>query len=211
MDTLLTHQPHRRLNALTGEWVFVSPHRTQRPWQGKVEVVNSSKRPAHDANCYLCAGNLRANGERNPDYLTTYAFTNDFAAFKPEKPEGPASQDGLFSARAHAGTCRVLCFSPRHDLTLADLTPADIRCVIDLWIKESSELGKEWRWVQVFENKGELMGCSNPHPRTDKSGPATTCPMSQPRKTSGNGSGMPGIAGHCCSIMQSRNWPRGNG
>jgi UDPglucose--hexose-1-phosphate uridylyltransferase len=164
MDTLSTHQPHRRLNALTGEWVFVSPHRTQRPWQGKVEVVNSSKRPAHDANCYLCAGNLRANGERNPDYRTTHAFTNDFAAFKPEKPEDPASQDGLFSARTHAGTCRVLCFSPRHDLTLADLTPAEIRCVVDLWIKESAELGKEWRWVQVFENKGELMGCSNPHP-----------------------------------------------
>ncbi len=164
MDPRLTHQPHRRLNALTGEWVFVSPHRTQRPWLGKVEVVNSGQRPAHDPNCYLCAGNRRANGERNPDYLTTYAFTNDFAAFKPMGPDGGTQGEGLFAAQAHSGTCRVLCFSPRHDLTLADLAPADLRCVVDLWIKETAELGKNWRWVQVFENKGEIMGCSNPHP-----------------------------------------------
>lgn len=164
MNTIFQHTPHRRRNALTGEWVFVSPHRTQRPWQGKVEAVAAADRPAHDPTCYLCAGNLRANGERNPHYSGTYAFTNDFAAFVSEPAAAVPDHPELLAGRPHAGTCRVLCFSPRHNVTLADLSLPELRQVVDLWIRETQILGRTWKWVQVFENKGELMGCSNPHP-----------------------------------------------
>ena len=161
---MLSDQPHRRFNVLTGEWVFVSPHRNKRPWQGRVEPVSSASRPQHDPQCYLCAGNVRANGERNPQYRSTYVFTNDFPAFLPDAPVGDASRHPLLQAHVQAGTCRVVCFSPRHDLTLAQMPAADIRPVIDTWAEQVAELGERWRWVQVFENKGELMGCSNPHP-----------------------------------------------
>ena len=161
---MLSDQPHRRFNVLTGEWVFVSPHRNKRPWQGRIEPTSSAVRPQYDPTCYLCAGNVRANGERNPQYRSTYTFTNDFPAFLPETKEADASQHPLLQARVHAGTCRVVCFSPRHDLTLAQMPAADIRPVIDTWSEQVAELGERWRWVQVFENKGELMGCSNPHP-----------------------------------------------
>ena len=164
MDSLFTRNPHLRCNALTGEWVFVSPHRYQRPWQGKVESGQSAGRPVHDPKCYLCAGNLRSNGQRNPDYRGTYAFSNDFAAFGQVPASAAPSRPELLSAQLHAGVCRVLCFSHRHDLTLAELAPDEIRQVIDLWIDETRLLGLSWKWVQVFENKGEIMGCSNPHP-----------------------------------------------
>lgn len=164
MTFSIQDHPHRRLNALTGEWVFVSPHRTQRPWQGKVESVSSARRPAHDPACYLCAGNVRANGERNPDYVSTFSFANDFAAFRADAPAGSSREQDLLVGQVQSGACRVLCFSPRHDLTLADLTCAEIRGVVDLWIAETASLGRRWSWVQVFENKGETMGCSNPHP-----------------------------------------------
>lgn len=162
MDPVFAQQPHRRCNALTGEWVFVSPHRTARPWQGKVERAIVSQRPAHDPQCYLCAGNRRANGELNPPYTGTFSFRNDFAAFR-EQGETVAIS-GLLGAQTHAGTCRVLCFSPRHDLTLADFSRPELLAVVALWQRETAELGRQWRWVQVFENKGEIMGCSNPHP-----------------------------------------------
>ena len=161
---MLADQPHRRFNALTGEWVFVSPHRNKRPWQGRVEPVSSATRPQYDPQCYLCAGNVRASGERNPQYRSTYVFTNDFPAFLPDTPAGDASRHPLLQAHVQAGTGRVVCFSPRHDLTLAQMPAADIRPVIDTWAEQVAELGERWRWVQVFENKGELMGCSNPHP-----------------------------------------------
>ena len=161
---MLADQPHRRFNALTGEWVFVSPHRNKRPWQGRIEPTSSAARPQHDPQCYLCAGNVRANGEHNPQYSSTYVFTNDFPAFLPDTPAADASQHPLLQAQVQAGTCRVVCFSPRHDLTLAQMPAADIRPVIDTWAEQVAELGERWRWVQVFENKGELMGCSNPHP-----------------------------------------------
>ena len=164
MNTIFDQSPHRRRNALTGEWVFVSPHRTKRPWQGKVETVAPADRPSHDAGCYLCAGNLRANGERNPYYAGTYAFTNDFAAFVPEIATGVPDCHELLRGRPQAGTCRVLCFSPRHNLTLADLSPPELRQVVELWVRETQTLGRSWHWVQIFENKGEIMGCSNPHP-----------------------------------------------
>jgi UDPglucose--hexose-1-phosphate uridylyltransferase len=160
-----TEHPHRRLNPLTGEWVLVSPHRMKRPWQGQVERLPDDTRPAYDPSCYLCPGNERAGGQRNPDYETTFVFTNDFAALLPDTPGDTAELNGaLLTAQPVRGTCRVICFSPRHDLTLAEMTPPDIRRVIDLWAEQIVELGATYRWVQVFENKGEAMGASNPHP-----------------------------------------------
>ncbi|MFC0252210.1 UDP-glucose--hexose-1-phosphate uridylyltransferase [Massilia consociata] len=156
--------PHRRFNALSGEWVLVSPHRAKRPWQGQQEAVDRSVRPAHDPGCYLCAGNLRVNGERNPPYEGTYVFTNDFAAVAPDTPEAAASDDPLFQGMSVRGTSRVICFSPDHGKSLPELDLAAIRGVVDTWAAQSAELGAAYRWVQVFENKGAVMGCSNPHP-----------------------------------------------
>jgi len=155
--------PHRRFDPLTRSWVLVSAGRTQRPWQGRKERGADETRPAYDPACYLCPGNARANGERNPDYSDTFAFTNDYAALQPEAPL-ESHHDGLLVAESEPGTCRVLCFSPRHDLTLADMPPADVRSVIDLWAAQTDELGERYRWVQVFENRGQAMGASNPHP-----------------------------------------------
>jgi len=157
--------PHRRLNLLTGEWLLVSPQRLTRPWQGMEEAPAPARLPRHDPTCYLCPGNARAAGARNPEYTSTFVFTNDFPALSPDLPDHPAAAPHPLLAREPArGTCRVVCFSPRHDVTLADLPLPDIRNVIDVWAAETAELGRSYRWVQVFENKGELMGCSNPHP-----------------------------------------------
>jgi UDPglucose--hexose-1-phosphate uridylyltransferase len=156
---------HRRFNPLTSEWVLVSPHRMKRPWQGKRESVPVTGLPEHDPNCYLCAGNLRANGERNPDYAHTFVFDNDFAALNADAPESRID-NGLLVAEGESGVCRVLCFSPRHDLTLAMMDVADIERVVDAWVEETINLGgrPDIGAVQVFENRGEIMGCSNPHP-----------------------------------------------
>jgi UDPglucose--hexose-1-phosphate uridylyltransferase len=177
--TLLSSQPHRRLNALTGDWVFVSPHRHQRPWQGQREPIAEDVRPAYDPDCYLCPGNLRAGGVRNPDYTTTFVFDNDFPAFTERAAGGgagspaaandrsdasPAGASSLLVSRPHEGTCRVICYSPRHDLSLAGLSPAQLLGVIECWRAQEAELRRRWRWVQLFENRGELMGSSNPHP-----------------------------------------------
>ncbi len=155
--------PHRRFNALTGEWVLVSAGRTNRPWQGAVDRDTTEPALTHDPNCYLCPGNKRANHEANPDYENTFVFTNDFAALRPDV-ESFERHDGLIRAEGETGTCRVICFSPRHDLTLALMTHDEIRTVIDLWADQTTDLGRTWRWVQVFENRGEMMGASNPHP-----------------------------------------------
>jgi UDPglucose--hexose-1-phosphate uridylyltransferase len=162
--SLRLDQPHRRLNALTGEWVFVSPQRTQRPWQGRQEPRASQFTPPYDPSCYLCPGNKRANGEKNPVYDSTYVFNNDFPAFLPDGESADACGSPLLTGHTHAGISRVVCYSPRHDLTLADLSPIEVRAVVDTWAAQSSELSACWRWVQIFENKGEIMGCSNPHP-----------------------------------------------
>ncbi|MFO7547771.1 MAG: UDP-glucose--hexose-1-phosphate uridylyltransferase [Acidimicrobiia bacterium] len=156
--------PHRRRNPLTGGWVLVSAGRTDRPWQGAVERLPEEDLPPYDPDCYLCPGNPRAGGAVNPDYESTFVFTNDFAALRPDVAAEEVGRDGLFRAEAERGTCRVLCFSPRHDLTLARADPATVRSVVDLWADQTAELGAEFRWVQVFENRGEMMGASNPHP-----------------------------------------------
>jgi len=158
------HHPHRRYNPLTGEWITVSPHRTQRPWEGQVERPPQESRPAHDPNCYLCPGNTRANGVASPAYKSTYVFTNDFAALLPDTPELASHEHPLLRVETERGTCRVICFSPRHDLTLARMGKGEIRSVVDLWAQQAEELGQDYRWVQLFENKGAIMGCSNPHP-----------------------------------------------
>jgi UDPglucose--hexose-1-phosphate uridylyltransferase len=158
------NQPHRRFNALSGEWVFVSPHRTKRPWQGRVEPTGQANRASHDPQCYLCPGNVRAKKVFNPKYDSTFVFTNDFFAFLTDTQCADASPHRLLRAHTQAGSCRVICFSPRHDLTLAQMSAQEIRPVVDVWAEQIAELGKRWRWVQIFENKGEMMGCSNPHP-----------------------------------------------
>ncbi len=157
--------PHRRRNALTGEWLLVSPQRTERPWLGRVESPAPPSPPAYDPACGLCPGNTRAGGRRNPDYQGPYVFDNDFPAMlaAAEAPPHP-SDDALLRSGKVEGTCRVLCFTPRHDLTLPEMPAADIRRVVDVWAEQAAELGERYAWVQVFENKGEVMGCSNPHP-----------------------------------------------
>jgi len=156
--------PHRRFNALTGEWVLVSPHRTKRPWQGQVEKLPSESRPSYDPNCYLCPGNERAGNAHNPQYEHTFVFTNDFAALLPDTPPAGESQNPIFQIQNVEGTCRVMCFSPRHDLTLPEMELVAIHKVIDTWAAQTEELGKIYQWVQIFENKGPAMGCSNRHP-----------------------------------------------
>jgi UDPglucose--hexose-1-phosphate uridylyltransferase len=159
-----SEHPHRRHNPLTGEYIFVSPHRTKRPWQGQVEKASPDERPAYDPKCYLCPGNSRAGGAKNPDYEHTFVFTNDFAALLPNVPSKREADQSLFQAEPIKGTSRVICFSPRHDLTLPEMDVADIRRVVDVWAEQTAELGQKYPWVQVFENKGAMMGASNPHP-----------------------------------------------
>ncbi len=159
----LEEEPHRRYNALTGEWVLVSAGRTRRPWLGAEEPEPPEFRPAYDPDCYLCPGNTRVNGAVNPAYDTTFVFTNDFAALRPDSLDARVDR-GLFRAEGARGTCRVVCFSPRHDLTLAGMSETEIRRIVDVWAEQTTELGTRFRWVQVFENRGEAMGASNPHP-----------------------------------------------
>ncbi len=159
-----TEHPHRRYNPLTGEWVQVSPHRAKRPWQGKVEQLAPDNRPEYDPKCYLCPGNTRVSGGTNPDYEATYVFVNDFEALLQDTPEMQPDPDALMQTASVNGTCRVMCFSPKHNLTLPEMEEADIAKVIETWSAQLTELGESFKWVQIFENKGSIMGCSNPHP-----------------------------------------------
>jgi UDPglucose--hexose-1-phosphate uridylyltransferase len=156
--------PHRRRNPLTDEWILVSPHRTKRPWSGQIEKTPGDARPAYEPSCYLCPGNQRAGGEQNPNYQSTYVFDNDFASLLADIPSSPSSTSSLLEVSSERGTCRVICFSPQHNLTLPELPEEGIARVVDVWTEQLLDLGQKYRWVQVFENKGAIMGCSNPHP-----------------------------------------------
>ena len=161
-----TEHPHRRRNLLTGEWVLVSPHRMKRPWQGQTETAPPQSLPQYDPACYLCPGNERAGGQVNPAYTHTFVFENDFAALRTDTPDGTNQNNRFFQSHAETGICRVVCFSPRHDLTLARMQLPNIRRVVDLWAQQVDELSQHEQigYVQLFENRGAMMGSSNPHP-----------------------------------------------
>lgn len=161
--------PHRRFNPLTGQWILVSPHRAKRPWSGQDEKPSTEQLPSYDKTCFLCPTNTRISGDVNPDYQGTYVFSNDFAALMPNTPAAPANptdsiESRLFKTESVRGLSRVICFSPDHSKTLPELSVSAIRGVIDTWNEQIEELGKTYLWVQAFENKGETMGCSQPHP-----------------------------------------------
>ena len=160
--------PHRRFNPLTREWVLVSPHRTERPWQGQTEPPEQESSQPYDPNCYLCPGNTRAGGARNPSYTQTFVFDNDFAALQPNTPPSEVDIEGkgILVAKSESGICRVVCFSPRHNLTLSQMSPLEIRALVGTWIDQFETLSRtpDINYVQIFENRGLMMGCSNPHP-----------------------------------------------
>ncbi|KAK9449632.1 galactose-1-phosphate uridyl transferase [Limtongia smithiae] len=177
-DFDFSNNSHRRYNPLTDEWILVSPHRAQRPWLGQQEPPSAPSLPDYDPACYLCPSNTRATGERNPAYDTTFVFVNDYSAVKTDQPDyyPPTVTDAaddtaklrarLLKVQGARGSCFVLCFSPKHNLTLPLMSPAEIEAVVATWTALYQQLQREtkFRFVQIFENKGASMGCSNPHP-----------------------------------------------
>ncbi len=155
--------PHRRFNPLIAEWVLVSPQRAKRPWQGQVEAPDNEQKHAYENDCFLCAGNARVNGEINPNYEQTFVFQNDFAALKHNTPAFE-QDDPLFTMVTEQGESHVICFSPDHAKTIPELSLEAICHVVATWQQQTEKLAEKYQWVQVFENKGETMGCSNPHP-----------------------------------------------
>lgn len=159
-----TEHPHRRYNPLSGQWVLVSPHRAKRSWHGQQDEPDRHVLPAHDPDCFLCAGNRRVTGEVNLNYTHTHVFRNDFLALMEQTPALAASDDPLFQTQSVQGTSRVICFSPDHRKTLPELSLAAVAQVVAAWCEQTEILGKQYPWVRVFKNKGAMMGCSNPHP-----------------------------------------------
>ena len=155
---------HRRKNPLTGQWVLVSPHRNNRPWLGATEAETSTSLPSYDSDCPLCPGNTRANGESNPDYLYTHVFKNDFGALTAAQDQQVSQSDPLFTAEVANGECRVVCFSPDHNKTLPELSVDELTEVVKTWINHYNDLSAHYSNIHIFENKGEIMGCSQPHP-----------------------------------------------
>jgi UDPglucose--hexose-1-phosphate uridylyltransferase len=198
--------PHRRFNPLTGDWVLVSPHRSERPWHGQVESTSAPPGIDYDPNCYLCPGNARASGARNPNYASTFVFPNDFAALKPVIPSSTQddSDRGLLLAASEPGICKVVCFSPHHDLTLARMKLEEIRGLVDVWVDQCVEMGSlpYISYVQIFENRGEMMGCSNPHPHGQIWANQTI--PNEPRKEQESQSGYSTKYGSCllCDYLQ---------
>jgi UDPglucose--hexose-1-phosphate uridylyltransferase len=156
--------PHRRTDPLTGRHVLISPHRALRPWLGQTDTPEDAAPPVHDPECYLCPRNDRVGGVANPDYCGPYVFDNDFPALLADTPAPPETSDPLFVSAPARGTSRVICFSPDHSATLPRLSLDAMRGVVDTWAAQTTELGRDYVWVQLFENKGAMMGCSNPHP-----------------------------------------------
>ena len=198
--------PHRRLNLLTREWVLVSPQRARRPWQGQVEKTPPENQPQYDPTCYLCPGNERAGGVKNPAYTGTFVFDNDFAALLPEEVAPSGQVSPLFQTEPERGVCRVICFSPRHDLSMPQLSIDDAEAVVTTWSNETAALFRrpEIAYVQVFENKGAVMGCSNPHPHSQiwsQSRIRTSRPKSWFRKRII----MPRTGARCCWITLRQN------
>ena len=159
-----TDHPHRRYNPLTGQWVLVSPHRAKRPWSGQSQAPVDVAEKSYDEACFLCPGNTRISGDVNPDYHSTYVFQNDYGALMPDYPSAPESTNPLFKTQGVRGLSRVICFSPDHSKTLPELELGQLRQLVDTWNEQIEELGENYVWVQAFENKGEIMGCSQPHP-----------------------------------------------
>lgn len=161
---ILNDHPHRRFNPLKNQWILVSPHRAKRPWQGQQEETVADNKPSYDPTCYLCPGNKRITGEQNPVYNKPFVFKNDFSALLPDTPAPEAGSDPLFQISHTQGESRVICFSPDHSKTLPQLSVAEIEQVVQVWQEQANELKSRYQWVQIFENKGAMMGCSNPHP-----------------------------------------------
>ncbi|TCS42094.1 UDP-glucose--hexose-1-phosphate uridylyltransferase [Reinekea marinisedimentorum] len=159
-----TDHPHKRLNVLTGEWVLVSPHRAKRPWQGQNESKDDTPLPSYDPDCFLCAGNKRISGDINPNYKGTFVFENDFAALQKDIPDSPEPVDPLFQLKSEKGEAHVICFSPDHSKTLPELDIPALEAVVQTWADQYRRLSSKYEWVQLFENKGAIMGCSQPHP-----------------------------------------------
>ncbi|MDY5105894.1 MAG: galactose-1-phosphate uridylyltransferase [Actinobacillus minor] len=161
---ILNDHPHRRFNPLKNQWILVSPHRAKRPWQGQQEEIVAEDKPSYDPTCYLCPSNKRITGEQNPAYSKPFVFKNDFSALLPDTPAPEANDDPLFQISHTQGESRVICFSPDHSKTLPQLSVEEISQVVDVWQEQVGELKQRYQWVQLFENKGAMMGCSNPHP-----------------------------------------------